>query len=56
MKGIKCCHHCVERMLGCHAKCKKYQQEKAVYDQLKEAEKKLKERQFDEFDRYKYWR
>ncbi len=42
--AIKCCRHCVapKRHPGCHGNCPEDLKEKAVYDILKEAERKKK--------------
>lgn len=40
--AIRCCYHCTppKRYPGCHDKCPVYLEEKAKYDELKEAENK----------------
>lgn len=37
---IKCCKNCNDRELGCHSKCKKYEQEKRELEQEKEMMRK----------------
>ena len=45
MAMFSCCKGCVppDREPGCHAKCPKYLEEKARYEELKEADRKRKE-------------
>lgn len=36
MAIVKCCLNCVDRVVGCHGKCKKYISQKKEYDAAKE--------------------
>lgn len=44
---IKCCHHCVppKRHPGCHGTCPDYIEERALYDELKDAADQVKHTQ-----------
>lgn len=41
--GYKCCFGCEERYIGCHGKCKLYQDEVKISTETKEKERKFKE-------------
>lgn len=53
---IKCCHKCGFRTETCHASCKRYKEEKENWEKTKEIIKKEKQKRFDLFDRFRYWR
>lgn len=53
---ITCCLNCERRHPVCHATCEIYKKEHDEWERQKENIRKIKERESDNFDRFKYWR
>lgn len=39
---IRCCKDCIDRYVGCHTVCEIYINEKQIYEEQKEVERKYK--------------